>query len=291
MSTIAESVIKINGLTKYFESVKVLDELTLRVKAGEIYGFIGPNGAGKTTTIRLLLGILRPNAGGVRLFGEPVSSISTRRRIGFLSSDMALDEELTGWQYLHYVAGRYGKQCDGIAAELATRLDAKLSVKIASYSRGNRQKLLLIAALMHEPELLIMDEPTSGFDPLIQEIFVQLIREFRDRGGTVFMSSHILGEVQQLCDRVGFIRAGKLVGETEVAAMDTISRKVVKIRGMQKLKGTLKGFTAVSRTDDVAVYSYHGDIKALLRYLAGQHVQDVLIEQPDLENEFIGYYR
>jgi ABC-2 type transport system ATP-binding protein len=292
MSKADTYILEITDLTKYFGSTRAVDGLSLQVKKGEIYGFLGPNGAGKTTTIRMILDILRPNTGRVKLFGdEKPGSLRARRKIGFLSSDMALDEELTGRQYLQYVEGAYAKPCQAKAAELAERLDAKLDVKIGSYSRGNRQKLLLIAALMHDPELLVLDEPTSGFDPLVQETFIQLIGAFRDGGGTVFMSSHILGEVQQLCDRVGFIRAGKLVGESEVSALQNTARKVVKVKGMHKTKGQLSGLTEVAHDKNTITYTYEGDANLLIRYFADQQFRDIVIEQPDLEETFIDYYQ
>jgi ABC-2 type transport system ATP-binding protein len=292
MSKADTYILEITDLTKYFGSTRAVDGLSLQVKKGEIYGFLGPNGAGKTTTIRMILDILRPNTGRVKLFGdEKPGSLRARRKIGFLSSDMALDEELTGRQYLQYVEGAYAKPCQAKAAELAERLDAKLDVKIGSYSRGNRQKLLLIAALMHDPELLVLDEPTSGFDPLVQETFIQLIGAFRDGGGTVFMSSHILGEVQQLCDRVGFIRAGKLVGESEVSALQNTARKVVKVKGMHKTKGQLRGLAEVAHDKNTITYTYEGDANLLIRYFADQQFRDIVIEQPDLEETFIDYYQ
>jgi ABC-2 type transport system ATP-binding protein len=269
MSKADTYILEITDLTKYFGSTRAVDGLSLQVKKGEIYGFLGPNGAGKTTTIRMILDILRPNTGRVKLFGdEKPGSLRARRKIGFLSSDMALDEELTGRQYLQYVEGAYAKPC-----------------------QANRQKLLLIAALMHDPELLVLDEPTSGFDPLVQETFIQLIGAFRDGGGTVFMSSHILGEVQQLCDRVGFIRAGKLVGESEVSALQNTARKVVKVKGMHKTKGQLSGLTEVAHDKNTITYTYEGDANLLIRYFADQQFRDIVIEQPDLEETFIDYYQ
>lgn len=291
MKSKTTELLKLKGLTKAFGATRAVNDLSLSVRQGEIYGFLGPNGAGKTTTIRMILGILKPDAGSALLFGVPGAPTTVRRKIGYLSSDMALDDDLTGRQYLDYVSGVYGKDCRSRSQELAHRLDAKLDVRIANYSRGNRQKLVLIAALMHEPELLIMDEPTSGFDPLVQETFIKLVREFRSKGGTVFMSSHILGEVQQLCDRVGFIRDGRLVGETDVSSLGVMGHKSIKVTGWKKPSGDLKGLREVSRAGDQTVLAYDGDMRKLLAYFAGQNIRDITIQPPDLEDEFIDYYQ
>lgn len=292
-------VIEFKGVTKAFGSKLAVANLDLAVNRGEVYGFLGPNGAGKTTSIRLLLDVLRPSSGEVRIFGESNrNTVSLHSRIGFLSGEMALDGDLTGRQYLSFVGNQYGGPWQKSMVDLAKRLDLDLSVKIGASSRGNRQKIGLVSALMHKSELLILDEPTSGFDPLVQETFMTLVREYREAGGTVFMSSHILSEVQQLCDRVAFIKDGKLVGVRTLADLQTSATKRVTVRASSKdlthliaAAHTLTGLAVARQDEDMAVLSYAGEITPLLKFLAATPISDVTIVEPELEEVFIGYYR
>ncbi len=293
-----KSVIQLKGVTKSFGPKIAVSELNLTIDQGEIYGFLGPNGSGKTTTIRLILDILRADTGEIRLFGEgDGSSADRRRRIGYLSGEMAMDRDLSGQQYLGFVGARYGGDWPARMVELAHQLDIDLGVKIGSYSRGNRQKIGLISALMHRSELLILDEPTSGFDPLVQESFVRLIKAYRDGGGTVFMSSHILNEVQQLCDRVAFIKDGRIVGVKSLSDLAISATKRVTVRAGAKVQAQIQTdakridqLKPLSATRDELVYSYTGDIRDLLGFLATQPVSDVTIAEPELEEVFIDYY-
>lgn len=295
-----EPVISLDGLTKRFGSHRAVNGVTLTVNKGEIFGFLGPNGAGKSTTIRMMLDVLRPTAGTATIFG--VSSRKPRlahRRLGYLSGDMVMDENLTADQYLRYVGARYGKDCTERRQELAEALKADLSVRLRDYSRGNRQKVGLIAALQHQPELLILDEPTSGFDPLVQETFAGLIGEFRNAGGTVFMSSHILSEVQQLCDRVAFIRDGSIVDTADISQLMARSAKHVSVkvdramlRPLRSQLERLKGINFLPEREEYAVtFSYAGPMPPLIRLLANFDVHDVSIREPELEELFVHYYR
>lgn len=292
-------VLVLDTLTKSFGSVRAVDEVSFAVKQGEVFGFLGPNGAGKSTTIRMILDILRPTSGRVRLFGEDSRIISTHRRLGFLSGDMAMDTNLTGGQYLTFVAAQYGKDCRPKREELAQLLRANLDVKIGNYSRGNRQKIGLIAALQHQPELLVLDEPTSGFDPLVQELFADMIKQFRQAGGTVFMSSHILSEVQQLCDRVAFIKEGKLIDITTIEKLTENTAKRVRVKApvaelkeMRVAVGKLEGVNLqVASEEYVLQFAYNGDAKRLLKLLAGFTIQDITIKEPELDEIFLQYYQ
>ncbi len=293
-----EPIIEVENLTKKFGRNKVLDGIDLEVRKGEVFGFLGPNGAGKTTAIRTILNVLHPTEGSVKVFG--ISSKKTKKihkRIGYLAGDMEYEENLSGKKYLSFVDHLYGGGCMDRAEDLADLFEIDLKKKIGTYSRGNKQKIGLIAAIMHKPELLIFDEPTSGFDPIMQSAFSKMVLDFKKRGGTVLMSSHVLSEVQQLCDRVAFIKEGSIVGVRDLDSIGGRSTKRVVLltdtgtdkQIEQKVK-TVKEMNLIEKTKDRLVYSYAGDIKKLLRFLATLNIKDVLIEEPDLEEVFLHYY-
>jgi ABC-2 type transport system ATP-binding protein len=295
----ADDILVLDSLSKSFGQFKAVDNVSFAVKQGEVFGFLGPNGAGKSTTIRMILDVLRPTAGTISLLGKSSRDVvATHKRLGFLSGDMVMDTNLTGRQYLTFVAAQYRKDCHQKQTELAQLLQANLEVKIGNYSRGNRQKIGLIAALQHDPELLILDEPTSGFDPLVQEQFAGLIKSFKKTGGTVFMSSHILSEVQQLCDRVAFIKDGKIIDTTTIEGLTANAAKRVRVKAPLPELKVIRA--AVSKLDGAKVqvsveeydlsFAFNGNIKALLGLLAGFDVQDITIKEPDLEEIFMHYY-
>lgn len=291
----AAAVLEVKKLTKAFGNFNAVKDVSFAVQKGEIFGFLGPNGAGKSTTIRIILNILKPTNGAVVLFGDAtLAAHAAHKKIGYLSGDMVLDSDLTGEQYLGLVNSLYGGGHEKRTKELATLLQANLTKNIGSYSRGNRQKIGLIAALLHEPELLILDEPSSGFDPLIQETFMQLVREYRDRGGTVFMSSHILSEVQQLCDKVAFIKDGKIITISALEEIQATATKHIHVvwadEAAAKLSHKLAGLEEMSRNRMSTTFSYSGDVALLLTYFAQRHVADITIQEPDLEQLFMSYY-
>lgn len=292
-------VLVLDGVSKSFGNVQAVHGVTFTVQRGEVFGFLGPNGAGKSTTIRLILDILRPTAGQISIFGHTSRDVKAiHKRIGYLSGDMSMDMNLTGEQYLTFVGAQYGKDCRQNMVRLAQALKADLKVKIGNYSRGNRQKVGLIAALQHEPELLIMDEPTSGFDPLVQELFAELIQIFSKDGGTVFMSSHILSEVQQLCDRVAFIKDGSILDVNTIDNLTENAAKRVRIKPaidkLAELRETVKQMPGVrmqlSTDSSVVQFSYNGDANALIKLLARYDIKDLIIKEPDLEELFMHYY-
>lgn len=293
------NVILIQNLSKTFGTFKAVEGVNFTVSSGEVFGFLGPNGAGKSTTIRMILDVLRPTEGTVTLFGKDSrSGPAVRRRLGYLSGDMVMDSNLTGRQYLEFAAAQYGKDCHQNMTVLAERLQANLEVRIGNYSRGNRQKIGLIAAMQHEPDLLILDEPTSGFDPLVQEEFSKLTREFKAAGGTVFMSSHILGEVRQLCDRIAFIKDGKLINVTAVSDLTAHSAKRVRVKAppaqlteLRRKVGSLRGARLGTAVEDYALeFSYQGEAKPLVQLLVGYDIQDLTIKEPELDEIFMHYY-
>jgi ABC-2 type transport system ATP-binding protein len=291
-------VLEIRGVSKTFGKFKAVDSMDLSVAKGDIFGFLGPNGAGKTTTIKLVLDVLRPTAGSIQLFGKSNRlTEKTHSHIGYLSGDMVLDDDLTGRQYLDFVARTYGKDYQTQIKVLAEQLQADLSVKIGKYSRGNKQKIGLIAAMMHSPLLLILDEPSSGFDPLMQEVFIRLAEDYNKAGGTIFMSSHSLAEVQRLCNRVAFIREGKLVGVSDTDELGRSSAKQVRVSAspetlaaVRKAAETLKGLELKDSSEKILKYSYNGPAQPLLKLFAAYPLQDLTIEEPELEEIFMSYY-
>lgn len=290
-------IIYIHNLTKKFGKHIAVNRLNLEVYEGEVFGFLGPNGAGKSTTIRMLLGQISAHDGTATIFGHDVVSkrVEIHKRIGYLSGDMALDVNLTGHQFLRYMARLHGGVTDHIMKELAHRLDADLTKKIGALSRGNKQKIALISAVMHDPDMLILDEPTSGFDPLIQAEFNKIILDFKKRGKTVFISSHILSEVQHLCDRVGFIREGKLIQVGDMAELTKTTLKQIRI--IFDVESDIAHIRAVRGVHDVTVdgnhvlFKFGGHMHDLIQKLADLSVVDIAITDADLEELFMRYYQ
>jgi ABC-2 type transport system ATP-binding protein len=293
------AVIELEHLTKRYpgSAVDALHDVSLTVGAGQIFGFLGPNGAGKTTTISMLVNLIRPTSGSVKLFGKDNErfGLENRARIGFLAGDMALDKGLTGWQQLEYFGRIRGSFEEAYVRELAKRFDSDLKKKIKTLSRGNRQKIGLIAALMHRPELLILDEPTSGLDPLIQSEFNKIVLERQQEGKTTFMSSHVLSEVQELCDQLAIIRAGEVVTHASLKDIITAAPRMVRLsidksfRSSEFTKG-LGGISNLTRHDHTISFNYTGGINQLLARLAKQPLKNVSIQNAELEDIFMSFY-
>lgn len=301
----SDSVIEIKGLTKTYGAGKkatlALNQLDLTVKRGEIFGYLGPNGAGKTTTIRLLLDLIRPSAGSAKIFGLDIraDSVEIHRRIGFLPGELSLWEGRTGDQIINYVASVRG-DARGIvkhAEELAERLDLDTSKKVRDLSSGNKRKLGLVIAMMHSPELLILDEPTGGLDPLVQQTFHEMMDEYRAKGKTVFLSSHVLSEVQAICDRVGILRDGELkavesvekITNVEFHWIDVLFRDTVPA-GLQQQLERLPSITDVSTNGARVRMRMVGDFDPLLRAISSGYVEMLHIEEPSLEEIFLAFY-
>ena len=226
------AIIEIEKLTKSYGSHRGIVEVDLQVDQGEIFGFLGPNGAGKTTTIRTLLDHIRPTSGRARVFGidTTVDPVSIHRRLGYIPGEFSLYDRLTGGQTLQYFASLRGGVDKSYQAALIERFDIDPTRRFREYSKGNKQKIGLVIALQHRPELLVLDEPTSGLDPLVQQSFYSLVREAKDEGRTVFLSSHILSEVERTCDRVAIIREGRLVKVDRVEALRDLAHHQVELR-------------------------------------------------------------
>jgi ABC-2 type transport system ATP-binding protein len=285
--------IRTEGLTKRYDDVLALDRLDLTVDRGEVFGFLGPNGAGKTTTIRLLLHLARPTAGNAWVLGIPVSDVAAaHRHVGYVSGDVALWPQLTGTEVLHLLGNLSGGVDPSYRDELLERLELDPTRRVRSLSKGNRQKLALVAALMHRPDVLLLDEPTAGLDPLKEAEFQQIVREAAARGQTVFLSSHILDEVEDICSRVAILRAGRLV---EVSTLDALRQRGVtqfdvRIDGPVPSFAAVPGVVAEKPLDGGVRLSVTGSPQALLAELGRQPVVALASREPDLEEVFLGYY-
>jgi ABC-2 type transport system ATP-binding protein len=291
-----ELVINTKKLTKYYGKRLGIEDVNLEVKRGEVFGYLGPNGAGKTTTIRTVLDFIRPTRGSGTIFGLDIrqSSVNIHRRVGYLNGELALYNNMTGEDLLKY----FGNLRNGLdwkyVKQLATRFECDLTRRIQGLSLGNKQKLGLLQAFMHKPELLILDEPTNGLDPLMQHEFYDLLTETKKEGRTTFLSSHILPEVEKVCDRVGIIRQGKLVTvETiETLKAHAVQKMEIHFAGLVP-KETFKNITGVSDVvvqDKILTCNVVGSLDALVKASAQFEVMNIISHESSLEEIFMTYY-
>ena len=291
-----KTAINLRGVTKNYGTKRGITDVSLSVKAGEIFGFLGPNGAGKTTTISLMIDLIRPSKGKISIFGFDSidDSLEIRRRVGFLAGDIALDKGLTGWQQLEYFGNIRGSFNKKYVKELASRLDCNLNRKFKTLSRGNKQKVGLIAALMHDPDLLILDEPTSGLDPLVQSSFNKIVLERQKLGKTAFISSHMLSEVQEICDKAAFIREGKIIAIKSLSEIAKKSPKQIQLFSHDKALALavkkLSGVKNYSYSGSSITCTYMGNVNLLLNIINKHHLDNVTIQDADLETVFMKYY-
>jgi len=290
----SDTALRTDGLTKHFGDVVALDHLDLEIAPGEVVGYLGPNGAGKTTTIRLLLGLSRPTGGRAEIFGldcqrQPVQA---HRRLGFVAGEAALWPSLTGAETLALLGRVHGGVDEAYRDELIERFDLDPTKKVRAYSKGNHQKVILIAALMVRPDLLVLDEPTSGLDPLMEQAFRHCVHEAKDRGQTVFLSSHMMSEVEALCDRVGILRDGRLVEMGTLAEMRHLSALNVEARfdGPVPDLSVVPGVSAVETDGSLVRCQVRGSIQPLVQALASAGVTDLLSREPSLEELFLAQY-
>jgi ABC-2 type transport system ATP-binding protein len=287
--------IRTEALTKYYGKRRGLDGLDLEVDAGEVYGFLGPNGAGKTTTIRLLLDVIRPTSGHAAVLDlDPRrDGVELRRRVGYLPGDFVVEGRQTSGQLLDHLAAIRGGVDPGYATDLIERLDLDPSVLIRSLSKGNRQKVGLIQAFMHQPELLILDEPTSGLDPLVQREFHAMVAEAVSAGRTVFMSSHVLSEVQTIATRAGIIRDGRLVAVDRVETLREKSLRRIEVVFDESVAATefeIDGVEALAVEGNRLTCRLQGRADALIKAIARHPVVSIESEEQDLEELFFAYY-
>ena len=291
-----DAVIHLNKLTKLYGSQVGVEDLDLEVRPGEIFGYLGPNGAGKTTTIRVLVDLIRPTSGTAVVLGmdAQAESVEVRRNVGYIAGDPSLYRELTGEEALAYAANLRGGVDWQRVCELAERLECDLSRRVSDLSSGNRQKIAVIRAFMHDPPLLIMDEPTGGLDPLMQEEFHKMVREAKDRGVTAFLSSHILPEVEQVCDRVGIIRQGRLAAVESVEALKSRAMRSLEIKFGENVSaesfGNIEGVRNLWVSDTKLRCDVTGSVGPLIKAAAQFDLLDVTLHEPTLEEIFLSYY-
>ena len=290
----ASLAVRTEGLSKHYGRVHALDRLDLEVAEGEVVGYLGPNGAGKTTTIRLLLGLIRPTAGRAEIFGLDCQRqvVEAHRRLAYVAGEASLWPSLTGAETLHLLGRVQGNLDAAYRDELISRFELDPSKKVRAYSKGNRQKLVLIAALMTRPPLLVLDEPTSGLDPLMEQAFRLCVAEARERGQTVFLSSHILSEVEALCDRVGILREGVLVEMGTLAEMRHLSALTVEATFESEVPdlSAVPGVSSIEVAGHVVRCQVRGTIEPLLQVLATTGVHELLSREPSLEELFLALY-
>jgi ABC-2 type transport system ATP-binding protein len=288
--------VQTEDLTKFYGRHRGLEGLDLAVEPGEVFGYLGPNGAGKTTTIRLLLDLIRPTSGRVRVLGlDPrADGVRVRRRVGYLPGELALDGRERAAEMLRFLAAARGGVAWRRVTDLAERLELDLSRRVRGLSKGNKQKLGLVQAFMHDPELLILDEPTSGLDPLMQQEFLEMVREARAAGQTVFMSSHVLAEVQQAADRVGIVRGGRMVAVERVESLGKRAIRRVEVHFDAPVPpgdfANLPGVTDLEVTGSTLRCMVDGRLDPLIKAAARHTVVDLVSTEPDLEETFLSYY-
>ena len=283
--------IKTTKLTKYYGKARGIIDLDLSVKEGEFFGFIGPNGAGKSTTIRTLLGLLNPSGGSAEIFGKSILDNKTeiQKDIGYLPSEAVFYQGMKVKEVLKLSADLRKVDCKTERDRLCERLQLDTNKKVEELSFGNRKKVGIVCALQHQPRLLILDEPTSGLDPLMQREFFEILRERNNAGATVFLSSHILSEIQHNCTRAAIIREGKLVACDSVEALVKTNAKRIIVQGKVNLQG-LSGIKDLQVTEGGNSFLYSGELKELLSVMATADILDLSIAEPDLEEIFMHYY-
>ncbi|HLO39386.1 MAG TPA: ABC transporter ATP-binding protein [Phycisphaerales bacterium] len=290
-----EAAIYTEGLTRRYGARRGIEDVNLRVPRGSLYGFLGPNGAGKTTTIRVLLGLMRPTAGAARVLGLDAwkHSREVKSQLGYIPGDLRLYPWLNGRMAVSLFGSIRGIDMSAKARELAEMFELDLGVKVRRMSRGMRQKLGLVLSLAPEPRLLILDEPTSALDPLMQDRLQDYLQQVAAGGTTVFFSSHTLGEVERLCERVAIVREGRIVADDTLAALKRKAGHEVEIQwrgnGGHGVD-VAPGLVLSSRSDVAWSGMFHGEIEVLTGWLAGKRVEDVMIRRPDLETLFRKYY-
>jgi ABC-2 type transport system ATP-binding protein len=288
------SIIEVDKLTKYYGKSRGIVDVSFREEEGEIFGFIGPYGAGKSTTIRLLLSLIHPTSGSARVFGKDVTTHGPeiRRDIGYLPSEVFYYEGMKVIDLLKYSASFFDCDCTQRMRELSEYMELEMNRRISDLSYGNKKKVGIVQGLLHSPKLLFLDEPTAGLDPLMQRKFFDLIRKENARGVTVFFSSHILGEVQRLCNRVGIIREGKIVEISDIRTLQKNNYKKVRVtaEGLKPADVKMSGVTNVQTDNGTVSFFFKGDINAVVKKIGGMKLGDVTIEEPTLEEIFMHYY-
>lgn len=285
------NAIQLSNLTKYYGKSRGILNLNLDVKEGEFFGFIGPNGAGKSTTIRTLLGLITPSSGQAKIFDETIRKRNPqiRSHIGYLPSEAVFYRGIKVKDLLKLSADLHHKNCSAEREILCRRLQLDVNRKVDELSFGNRKKVAIVSALQHQPKLLILDEPTSGLDPLMQREFFHIIRERNEQGATVFLSSHVLSEIQRNCTRAAIIREGRIIACDRVEALSKTNAKRISVQGQVSLD-SLEEIRDLKENDGIFSFLYGGDIHRLLETLSAETITDLSISDPDLDEIFLHYY-
>ena len=289
------NVIEINQLTKNYGKARGITDITFNVEEGEIFGFIGPNGAGKSTTIRTLLSLIYPTSGNAKIFGRDSVKYAPeiKKQIGYLPSEVFYYDNMKVMDLLKYSASFYKKDCSKRIKELAEIMDLDLTKKMDDLSLGNKKKVGIVQGLLHEPKLIILDEPTSGLDPLMQQKFFELLEMENKKGATILFSSHILSEVQKLCNRVAIIKEGKLVTVEKISTLQENNYKKFKIDTKSAVGEddfNLTGVTNLEVKGHIVSFLFKGNINLVLKKIAEMDITNIWIEEPDLEEIFLHYY-
>ena len=290
------SIIEVNKLSKYYGKAKArgIVDVSFNVDEGEIFGFIGPNGAGKSTTIRLFLSLIFPSSGSAKIFGKDCIEFGPeiRQEIGYLPSEVFYYEGMKVLDLLKYSASFYKKDSTKRMYELAEIMELDLKRKIDDLSYGNKKKVGIVQGLLHQPKVIILDEPTSGLDPLMQQKFFNLIKEENKRGATVFFSSHILGEVQKMCNRVAIIKDGSIVNIQDIKTLQKDNYKKIEVSAadLDDKRFAVAGVSNLTKDNGGLKFFYKGDINQIMRVILEKDVSDVTIEEPTLEEIFMHYY-
>ena len=285
------NAIQLSNLTKYYGKSRGILNLNLDVKEGEFFGFIGPNGAGKSTTIRTLLGLITPSSGQAKIFDETIRKRNPqiRSHIGYLPSEAVFYRGMKVKDLLKLSADLHHKNCSAEREILCRRLQLDVNRKVDELSFGNRKKVAIVSALQHQPKLLILDEPTSCLDPLMQREYFHIIRERNEQGATVFLSSHVLSEIQRNCTRAAIIREGRIIACDRVEALSKTNAKRISVQGQVSLD-SLEEIRDLKENDGVFSFLYGGDIHRLLETLSAGTITDLSISDPDLDEIFLHYY-
>jgi len=289
------NVIEINHLTKTYGKSRGISDISFHVEQGEIFGFIGPNGAGKSTTIRTLLALIYPTSGSAKIFGKDCVQFAPeiKKEIGYLPSEVFYYDNMKVKDLLNYSASFYKKDCKKRIKELAEWMDLDLNKKIDDLSLGNKKKVGIVQGLIHEPKLIILDEPTSGLDPLMQQKFFELLETENKKGATILFSSHILSEVQRLCNRVAIIKEGKIVTVEKISTLQENNYKKVKIETAAPLSPDsfqINGVSNLVVKENVTSFLFKGNINTVVKKMAEMEIKNLWMEEPDLEEIFLHYY-
>lgn len=289
------NIIEINNLTKTYGKARGITDVSFNVEEGEIFGFIGPNGAGKSTTIRTLLSLIYPTSGSAKIFGKDCIEFGPeiKKEIGYLPSEVFYYDNMKVIDLLKYSATFYKKDCNKRIKELAAIMDLDLKKKINDLSYGNKKKVGIVQGLLHEPKLIMLDEPTSGLDPLMQQKFFDLLKEENKKGATILFSSHVLSEVQKMCERVAIIKEGKIINIEKISDLKENNFKNFGVETITKIDNdyfNISGVTNLIVKDNFVSFLYKGNINLILQKISAIEIANLRIEEPSLEDVFMHYY-